>query len=121
MKSKMCCRLGVVVGVAVFLALPGLAGRLTERIAASCKVTGTDRFYGFERTTFEFQGHEAWVVEPSVAAPKKLDLDVSATGPSPRNVKMRRYLVDVDLLKLVREATTDSGETDTAKWMTGAR
>ena len=30
-----------------------------------------------------------------------------------------RYLVDSGLLKLVREATTESGETDTAKWMMG--
>jgi len=44
------------------------AGNLTGKIAAKCKVTGTDRFHGFERTRFEFKGCEAWVVEPSVAA-----------------------------------------------------
>ena len=60
------CRRVAVWACAVFLVTPAFAGRLTERIAASCPVKGTDRFYGFERTTFDFQGHEAWVVEPSV-------------------------------------------------------
>ena len=29
------------------------------------------------------------------------------------------YSVDSELVKLVQSATTESGETDTAKWMTG--
>ena len=37
-----------------------------------------------------------------------------------RNIAGERYLVDEELIKLVRNATTLSGETDTAKWMTGA-
>ena len=40
------------------------AGSLTERIAKDCKVLGTDMFAGGERTRFEFEGCEAWVVEP---------------------------------------------------------
>ena len=32
----------------------------------------------------------------------------------------KRYLADPELVRLVREATSKSGETDTAKWMTGA-
>ena len=32
----------------------------------------------------------------------------------------RYYFVDPELVKLVKSATTESGETDTAKWMTGA-
>ena len=39
---------------------------------------------------------------------------------SDRAIRGRRYLVDPELIQLVRTATTDSGETDTAKWMTGA-
>ena len=39
---------------------------------------------------------------------------------SDRAIRGRRYLVDLELIQLVRTATTDSGETDTAKWMTGA-
>ena len=35
------------------------------------------------------------------------------------SVHGERYWVDPKILRLVREATTDSGETDTAKWMTG--
>lgn len=37
-----------------------------------------------------------------------------------RNIAGERFLVDKDLIELVRNATTESGETDTAKWMTGA-
>ena len=32
----------------------------------------------------------------------------------------QRYWADPELVKLVKNATTESGETDTAKWMTGA-
>jgi hypothetical protein len=35
------------------------------------------------------------------------------------NVRGERFLVDKELIDLVRNATTESGETDTAKWMTG--
>ena len=40
------------------------AGSLTERIAKDHKVIATDAFAGGERTRFEFEGCEAWVVEP---------------------------------------------------------
>lgn len=46
------------------------AGNLTDKIAVKCKIIGTDKFYGFERTRFEFRGCTAWVVEPSVSALK---------------------------------------------------
>ena len=39
---------------------------------------------------------------------------------SDRAIRGERFLVDPELIRLVRTATTDSGETDTAKWMTGA-
>ena len=35
------------------------------------------------------------------------------------SVSYRLYSVDPELVKLVQSATTESGETDTAKWMTG--
>ena len=35
-------------------------------------------------------------------------------------VTLRRYLADPELVRQVKSATTESGETDTAKWMTGA-
>ena len=35
-------------------------------------------------------------------------------------VTFRRYFADPELLRQVRSATTESGETDTAKWMTGS-
>ena len=43
----------------------------------------------------------------------------SATGLEPK-VRFSRHLVDPELLKVILAATTESGETDTAKWMTGA-
>ena len=46
------------------LAAPLFGGNLTARIAEKNKVIRTDKFFGFERTVFDFKGHEAWVVEP---------------------------------------------------------
>ena len=37
---------------------------LTEEIATQHKIVRTDTFYGFDRTVFDFDGYEAWVVEP---------------------------------------------------------
>lgn len=34
-------------------------------------------------------------------------------------VSYQLYSVDPELVQLVQSATTESGETDTAKWMTG--
>jgi len=53
-----------VVVSAVLTAMAAQAGSLTEKISKDCKVLGTDAFAGGERTRFEFEGCEAWVVEP---------------------------------------------------------
>ena len=53
-------------------------------------------------------------------APKDVDLRVTASGPDLGRVTMKRYFADPELVSLVNGASTDSGETDTAKWMTGA-
>lgn len=53
---------------AVAASLAVQAGNLTDKIAEKCKVIATDKFYGFDRTRFEFNGCTAWVVEPSVPA-----------------------------------------------------
>ena len=45
-----------------------LAGPDGDRIAAKCKVIDRNTMQGFERTVFEFEGCEAWVVEPKQAA-----------------------------------------------------
>lgn len=50
-------------GVAA-LALTASAGNLTEKIASKYKVKSTDIWYGGQRTVFDFQGYDAWVVEP---------------------------------------------------------
>ena len=47
---------------------PAPAVSLADKIAAKCKVTGRDAWWGYKRTRFEFEGHAAWVVEPKVAA-----------------------------------------------------
>ena len=45
------------------------SGTLTERIAKTFKVTATNTWYGGERTVFDFEGYEAWVVEPPAGTP----------------------------------------------------
>ena len=45
-----------------------LAGPDGDRIAAKCTVIDRNVMQGFERTVFEFEGCEAWVVEPKQAA-----------------------------------------------------
>ena len=50
----------------------------------------------------------------------KVELKVSSTsGEKPGKVSVACYFVDPDLLKVVLSSTTESGETDTAKWMSG--
>ena len=46
------------------LALSSTAGDLTDRIAAKHPVKGTDVWCGGQRTVFDFDGYDAWVVEP---------------------------------------------------------
>ena len=43
---------------------------LRAKIAKTCKITGSDVWYGYRRTKFDFKGHKAWVVEPSIAPAK---------------------------------------------------
>lgn len=39
-------------------------GRLTERIAKQHTIKATDVWYGGERTVFDFDGYDAWMIEP---------------------------------------------------------
>ena len=55
------------------------------------------------------------LAEPFAAG--KCEVGVTAGG---GKVELRRYIADADLVKTVLEADADSGETDTARWMTGA-
>ena len=43
---------------------------LRAKIAKTCKITGSDMWYGYRRTKFNFNGRKAWVVEPSVVPAK---------------------------------------------------
>jgi len=53
-------------------------------------------------------------------APKACELKIDADGGNLGRVTWRRYLADPALVARVKAATTDSGETDTAMWMTAA-
>lgn len=46
------------------MAAPALAGSLTDKIAAKYAVKSVDVWYGGERTVFDFNGYDAWVIEP---------------------------------------------------------
>ena len=50
--------------VPVALAMPASAESLSDRIAAACSVKTNDVWYGGRRTVFDFNGYDAWVVEP---------------------------------------------------------
>ena len=39
-------------------------GDVAQKIAATKKVLRSDTWYGYKRTVFDFEGHEAWVVSP---------------------------------------------------------
>ena len=68
-------RLTVLPGVLACLSLVALTAagepRLTAKIAAKHKVARTDSFYGFDRTVFDFDGYEAWVVEPKAGTARE--------------------------------------------------
>lgn len=57
------------------------------------------------------------VLEQPVSA-EKCELKVLKSGGRHKNVKFRLYFADPELVKTVLSSNTDSGETDTAKWMT---
>jgi len=40
---------------------------LRDKIAAKCKIVKEDEWHGFKRTVFDFEGRDAWVVEPKCA------------------------------------------------------
>lgn len=55
----------------MLLGLPVFAfsGGLTEKIAAKHKIIKTDTWFNGQRTIFDFDGYEAWVVEPPAGTP----------------------------------------------------
>ena len=52
--------------------------------------------------------------------PNRLNLQIRSAGPDLGKISLKRYYVDPELVSLVKNSTVSSGETDTAKWMTGA-
>lgn len=41
-----------------------VGAELSAEIGKTCRIIRNDKFYGFDRTVFDFNGYEAWVVEP---------------------------------------------------------
>ena len=56
------------------------------------------------------------LAEPVTAA--KVAVKATSSFGTPGRVSLTRYHVNSEIVKMVRAATTESGETDTAKWMT---
>lgn len=52
---------------------------------------------------------------------KSCEVKVLEDGGDLQGVSFRLYMADPDLVRLVLSATTESGETDTARWMTSPR
>lgn len=59
----------MIVTVAALTAVVSSGGNLTQRIAQTHKVKAADTWYGGQRTVFDFDGYDAWVVEPPSAVP----------------------------------------------------
>ena len=59
------------VGIVLAAAQMALAGGVSDEIAKTCEIKSRDKWCGFERTIFVFDGEEAWVVEPKSSAPGK--------------------------------------------------
>ena len=72
--------------------------------------TYTDREWGYGDEDQAMLGPNAFDADAIVAACKAGGLGM---------VAVKRYFVDPELVKVVMAATSSSGETDTAKWMTG--
>ena len=64
-------------------------------------------------------GHRRIRVFERPVSARSVDVRVTASGPDLGRVAVKRYFVDPELVRVVMAATASSGETDTAKWMTG--
>ena len=62
-------------------------------------------------------GHKRIRLLPEPIAPKAWELRITASGGKARPVSVRRYLVDSRVVKRVVESSTESGETDTVKYL----
>ena len=64
-------------------------------------------------------GHRRIRVFEKPVRARSVDVCVTAAGPDLGKITVKRYFVDPELVRVVMAATSSSGETDTAKWMTG--
>jgi len=76
-----------------------------DQIVGACKAIGIKRIR----------------ILPQAVPAAKLKLDVTMIEPPPsgHRVTVKCFYADPELIKVIEFATTESGETDTAKWMTG--
>ena len=63
MNKRLRCR-KIAASLLALIASSALAGDLTDKIAAKYRVLKTDEWFGGRRTVFDFEGYNAWVVEP---------------------------------------------------------
>ena len=62
---------------------------VAKRIAATKKVLRSDTWYGYNRTVFDFDGHEAWIVSPRNSR-RREGRSTSATALSTATIRMAR-------------------------------
>ena len=60
---------GTLVAIIVLTGLVSFGGNMTARIGLEHHVKSTDVWFGGERTVFDFNGYDAWVVEPPTGTP----------------------------------------------------
>ena len=62
---------GVLAGLSLIALTAAGEPQLTAKIATKHRIVRTDSFYGFDRTVFDFDGYEAWVVEPKAGTARE--------------------------------------------------
>lgn len=62
-------------------------------------------------------GHKRIRLLPAPIAPKAWELKITASGGKVHPVSVRRYLVDSQVVQRVARSSTESGETDTVKYL----
>ena len=56
----------MIITVAALMAVVSSGGNLTQRIAQTHKVKAADTWYGGQRTVFDFDGYDAWLMASPV-------------------------------------------------------
>ena len=88
MGRLMLCK-GIAASLLVLLASSAFAGDLAGKIAAKYRVLKTDEWFGGRRTVFDFDGYNAWVVEPPAdVAAKDGTIQAKRIAPAPNGARI---------------------------------